>query len=197
MGGGLGGGSANAAGTLVALNELLAAGLSTRDLQGIGAELGSDVPFCIAGGSGLATSRGEEVEGLPSRVLAWFVLGLSNEPMHTGDVYRRWRPSGAPGSVSPPPMAGAIEKGDPSAIASLLHNDLEPSIFEMRPMVRAGVSRMMAAGALGSLTSGSGPTVFGVAADEAHAHAIAEGVKGDFDGVRVVRSRPGCVERLD
>jgi 4-diphosphocytidyl-2-C-methyl-D-erythritol kinase len=94
-------------------------------------------------------------------------------------------------------MALAIEGGEPSDIASLLHNDLEPSIFEMRPDVRTGVSRMVSAGALGSLTSGSGPTVFGVASDEGHARSIAEGVSGDFDRVLVVGSRPGCVERLD
>jgi 4-diphosphocytidyl-2C-methyl-D-erythritol kinase len=56
---------------------------------------------------------------------------------------------------------------------------------------------MTAAGALGSLTSGSGPTVFGVASDEAHARSVAQGLNDDFDRVLVVGSRPGCVERLD
>lgn len=196
MGGGLGGGSANAAGTLVALNELLAAGLSTHELEGVAAELGSDVPFCLTGGTAMGTSRGERVRALPSRSGAWFVLGLSDRPVQTREVYGRWRPSGAPTPASPARMAHAIEGGEPSEIASLLHNDLEPCIFEMRPDVRAGVTRMTAAGALGSLTSGSGPTVFGVASDEGHARSIAEGVSGDFDRVRVVGSRPGCVERL-
>ena len=196
MGGGLGGGSANAAGTLVALNEMLKVGLDEDELRNEAAALGSDVPFCIAGGTALATSRGEALSALPT-ALAWFVLGMSHEPVQTRDVYERWRPSEAPAVASHLEMSRAAGIGNPREIAAFLHNDLEPYVFELRPDVRSGIERMRRAGALGSLTSGSGPTVFGIASEEAHARAIADEVRGDFDRVRVVGSRPEGVERLD
>ena len=197
MGGGLGGGSANAAGTLVALNEMLGVGLDVEDLGRLGAAIGSDVPFCIAGGTALATSRGEVLTALPAPARLWFVLGMSHDPVHTHEIYARWHPSEALPPVDRSKLTSAVGAGDPAEIAPLLINDLEPYIFELRPDVRSGTERMVKAGALGSLTSGSGPTVFGIASDEAHAQAIADQARGVFDRCTVVGSRPEGVERLD
>jgi len=197
MGGGLGGGSANAAGTLVALNEMLGVGLDVEDLGRLGAAIGSDVPFCIAGGTALATSRGEVLTALPAPARLWFVLGMSHDPVQTHEVYARWRPSEESPPVDRARLTSAVGAGDPAEIAPLLINDLEPYIFGLRPDVRSGTERMVKAGALGSLTSGSGPTVFGIAADEAHAQAIADQARGVFDRCEVVGSRPEGVERLD
>lgn len=197
MGGGLGGGSADAAGTLVALNEMLGVGLDVEDLGRLGAAIGSDVPFCIAGGTALATSRGEVLTALPAPARLWFVLGMSRDPVQTHDVYARWRPSQESPPADHSQLMSAIGVGDPAEIAPLLLNDLEPYIFELRPDVRSGTERMVKVGALGSLTSGSGPTVFGIASDEAHAQGIADRARGEFDRVQVVGSRPEGVERLD
>ncbi|MDQ3620447.1 MAG: 4-(cytidine 5'-diphospho)-2-C-methyl-D-erythritol kinase [Actinomycetota bacterium] len=197
MGGGLGGGSADAAGTLVALNEMLGVGLDVEDLGRLGAAIGSDVPFCIAGGTALATSRGEVLTALPAPARLWFVLGMSRDPVQTHDVYARWRPSQESPPADRSQLMSAIGVGDPAEIAPLLLNDLEPYIFELRPDVRSGTERMVKVGALGSLTSGSGPTVFGIASDEAHAQGIADRARGEFDRVQVVGSRPEGVERLD
>ncbi len=197
MGGGLGGGSADAAGTLVALNEMLGVGLDVEDLGRLGAAIGSDVPFCIAGGTALATSRGEVLTALPAPARLWFVLGMSRDPVQTHDVYARWRPSQESPPADRSQLMSAIGVGDPAEIAPLLLNDLEPCIFELRPDVRSGTERMVKVGALGSLTSGSGPTVFGIASDEAHAQGIADRARGEFDRVQVVGSRPEGVERLD
>ena len=197
MGGGLGGGSANAAGTLVALNEMLGVGLDVEDLGRLGAGIGSDVPFCIAGGTALATSRGEVLTALSAPARLWFVLGMSRDPVQTHEVYARWRPSQELPRADRSQLTSAIGVGNPAEIAPLLLNDLEPYIFELRPDVRSGTERMEKAGALGSLTSGSGPTVFGIASDEAHARGIADRARDDFDRVQVVGSRPEGVERLD
>ena len=197
MGGGLGGGSANAAGTFVALNEMLGVGLDVEDLGRLGAAIGSDVPFCIVGGTAVATSRGEVLTALPAPARLWFVLGMSCDPVQTHEVYARWRPSEESAPVDRSKLTSAVGAGDPAEIAPLLINDLEPYIFELRPDVRSGTERMMKAGALGSLTSGSGPTVFGIASDEAHAQSIADRARGEFDRVQVVGSRPEGVERLD
>ncbi len=196
IGAGLGGGSGNAAGALVALNELWAAGLDYDDLVAMAASVGSDVPYCIDGGTSLATARGESLTPLPSPAEMWFVLGVSRVPLHTREVYEAWDDLGQRGDSSAAAMTMALGAGDVAEVASLLHNDLEPAAFVLRPELQAKRAALVEAGALGASLSGSGPTVFGVARNEAHAAEVAARVEELFDGVMTLPSAARCIERV-
>ena len=196
LGSGLGGGSSNAAGTLVALNELWGARLRSDELAARAARLGSDVAYFLEGGTALATSRGEEITGLVSLSMLWLVLGISHDPMLTADVYGAWDALGsAPENAAP--MVMALGAGDSAAVASLLHNDLEAPAFRLRPVLAQLKEAMLAAGAVGALMSGSGPTIFGIARDGAHARSIAARVDDVFDLVVVTSSHDASIEYLD
>jgi 4-diphosphocytidyl-2-C-methyl-D-erythritol kinase len=93
-------------------------------------------------------------------------------------------------------MTLALGAGDVPEVAGLLHNDLEPAIFGIRPELEDKKNVLLEAGALGALVTGSGPTVFGIARDEAHAYAMAASVKSDFDETLVVGTIKECIERL-
>jgi 4-diphosphocytidyl-2C-methyl-D-erythritol kinase len=193
VGAGLGGGSANAAGALEALNELWEAELEPAALGCLGAELGSDVPFCLVGGTAVATGRGEIVTPVPAPLSLTFVLGLSARPLGTAEVYRAHHLA----APAPPvdPLLAALAAADVLRVATLLHNDLEPAAFRLRPELVEAKEAFLRAGALGAALSGSGPTLFAVAHDEGHARAVAAAVEGNFDRVEVVTSRPSCIER--
>ena len=197
MGAGLGGGSGNAAGILVALNELWGMDLDTKDLHEVAAAIGSDVPYCIAGGTALATARGENLTPLPSPVTMHFVLGISDRPLLTRDVYDAWDELDRGEEGSSAPMTLALASGDAGEVALLLHNDLEAAAFDLRPDLADKKAAMEEAGALGAGMSGSGPTIFGLASDRGRAEAIAVRLEGAFDHVVVVNSTSECVEWLD
>lgn len=197
IGAGLGGGSSNAAGALVVLNEMWDTGLDNEELLRSAGALGSDVPYCIGGGTALATARGDELTPLPAPDALWFVLGISHEPLFTKDIYEMWEALGAAPEVKSAPMTLALGGGDPAEIASLLHNDLESVVVRLRPELLTKKEIMIHAGALGSCITGSGPTVFAIARDEAHAQEIAAAVTDDFDHVMVVPSSSVCIERVE
>jgi 4-diphosphocytidyl-2-C-methyl-D-erythritol kinase len=194
---GLGGGSGNAAGILVILNEMWDLGIDEDQLVDLAGGIGSDVPFCIGGGTALAKARGEQLTRLPGPNDMWYVLGVSNKPLSTRDVYSAWDELGHPSEVSSASMTMALGGGDGAEVASLLYNDLEPITFELRPELEDKKRALIEAGSLGASLSGSGPTLYGVAGNEDHARRIANRVEQVFDKVIVVRSQPECIERLD
>jgi 4-diphosphocytidyl-2-C-methyl-D-erythritol kinase len=194
---GLGGGSGNAAGALVTLAEMWGIELERDRLFTLAEQLGSDVPYCIEGGTALATARGEQLTPLPNIKPMWFVLGGTNHPLFTSEVYELWD-SIEPGDVSSAaPLTLALGAGDLTDVAALLHNDLERPAFSLRPELADKKQLLMAAGSLGAGMSGSGPTMYGIAASEEQALAVADKVEGDFDWVRVVSSQTACIERVD
>lgn len=197
IGAGLGGGSGNAAGALFALNELWGTDLRSAELQKVAEAVGSDVPYCILGGTALATSRGEELTSLPAPIEMWFVLGISHSALLTRDVYADWRAGESTSDVGSAPMTMALGGSDVDEIASLLHNDFEPTVFRLRPELEKRKHAFLDAEALGACVSGSGPTIFAIGRDRSHAYSIAERVRDQFDDVRVVRSQSVCIERLD
>lgn len=192
---GLAGGSANAAGTLVALQRLWN---TDADLPALATGLGADVPFCLLGGTALATGKGEVLEPLDAPAPVWMVLGISAEPLPTAAVYGEWRP-GDQGEHSVSVVRAGLEAGDVSALARGLRNDLEYPAFRLRPELPRLKEALLDAGALGACLSGSGPTLFGLAADEGHAAELAERSRGNFERVEVVCSTRACVaqEGLD
>lgn len=197
IGAGLGGGSGNAAGVLVALNELWKTELNRDGLLHVAGRVGSDVPYCISGGTALATARGESLTPLPSPETMWFVLGISHDPLLTRDVYAAWEPDPDAEPVGSAEMTLALGGGDVVEVASLLYNDLERPAFALRPELAGRKQSLVEAGALGASLSGSGPTLFGVARDEDHAREVAAGVEDEFDKVVVTSSRAECIERLN
>lgn len=195
IGGGLGGGSSNAAGALLALDRLWGLHLDQATLMELAAGLGSDVPFCIAGaGTSLVTGRGEQLAPLPPPpTLLWFVLGLSDKPLFTPEVYAELSEEEIGVEQSPAPMTMALAAGDVSEVAALLSNDLLGPAFRLRPELEQARQALLDAGALGAGISGSGPTMFGVVRDRKAAQEVADAVADVFDRVAVVCSTPSCV----
>jgi 4-diphosphocytidyl-2-C-methyl-D-erythritol kinase len=193
---GLGGGSADAAGVLVLLRTRFGEPPGTP-VDEMAARLGSDVPYFLAGGSAVGVGRGDRVRPLRTGARLWFVLGLSDTGLVTPDVYGRWdRMSNGPHRSPSGALQKALGDGDPGAVAESLHNDLESAALDLRPELGPKKQRMLEAGVLGACVSGSGPTIFGIAASEAHARRVADGLAGVFDRVVVVGSSAKSIEPL-
>jgi 4-diphosphocytidyl-2-C-methyl-D-erythritol kinase len=160
--GGMGGGSADAAAVLVALNSLWELGVPRRDLHTLAAKLGSDVPFALHGGTALGTGRGEELATVLARNTFHWVLAFAAGGLSTPKVFReldRLREVGDPPRLDEAgPVLAALAAGDPEQLAPLLGNELQAAALSLssplRRVLRAGVE----AGALAGIVSGSGPT---------------------------------------
>jgi 4-diphosphocytidyl-2-C-methyl-D-erythritol kinase len=160
--GGMGGGSADAAAVLVALNSLWELGVPRRDLHTLAAELGSDVPFALHGGTALGTGRGEELATVLARNTFHWVLAFADGGLSTPKVFGeldRLREVGAPPRLDDPePVVAALASGDPEQLAPLLGNELQPAALSMKPALRRVLRAGVEAGALAGIVSGSGPT---------------------------------------
>ena len=166
---GLGGGSSDCAAVLLGMNQLLGLGLSRERLMEIGVTLGADVPFFVFQQTALAEGIGERLtplEGLPS---AWIVLVNPNLPVSTAWVYKNLQ------LTQQSPLATIPDSfEDVAALCSVLSNDLETVTIPAFPVIAEIKKSLLASGALGALMSGSGPTVFGLFADQAAADRAAE-----------------------
>jgi 4-diphosphocytidyl-2-C-methyl-D-erythritol kinase len=160
--GGMGGGSADAAAVLVALNSLWELGVARRDLHTLAAKLGSDVPFALHGGTALGTGRGEELATVLARNTFHWVLAFAEGGLSTPKVFSeldRLREVGAPPRLDDPePVVAALAGGDPEQLAPLLGNELQPAALSMKPALRRVLRAGVEAGALAGIVSGSGPT---------------------------------------
>ena len=178
---GLAGGSADAAAALRGVNELYGLGLSDAELCRIGAQIGSDVPFSLTGGTALATGRGEVLEHLPAAFDLPVVLAKPPVAVSTPWAYRAYD---ANPPVQHPDCAAflhALHAGDTAACLCMAANVLEPVTEAAHPVVGDYRARLRSAGAVCAMMSGSGPTVFGIfAVDEAAARA-AEKMRRETD----------------
>lgn len=191
MGAGLAGGSSNAAAVLVGLDLMWNLGLTHSDLQELGATLGSDIPFCISGGTSLATGRGEQLDGLPDLHNIYVVLAKYRDlPISTPWAYQTYRQQFGdtyPKSASDVEarkqqsrgMMAAIAQQNLAQIGQLLHNDLERVVLPEYPQVQQLRDRFQRLGVLGTMMSGSGSTVFGLV----ESHAQAEQVKDQMTAI--------------
>jgi len=170
---GLGGGSADAAVTLAALNELWEIGLSLSELTALGGQLGSDVPFGLLGGTVLARGRGERLEQLPPCPQLGLVLIKPPFGLSTSSVYRAYTAGGSAKKPDNLAMIRAVKEKDLAGIAGNLANVLERTAVAMHPVIGEIKSKLIEAGAMAALMSGSGPTVFGLALDLESAREIA------------------------
>jgi 4-diphosphocytidyl-2-C-methyl-D-erythritol kinase len=165
--GGMAGGSADAAAVLVAMNTLWELGVPRRDLHALAAQLGSDVPFALHGGTALGTGRGEELTTVLARNTFHWVLAFAKGGLATPAVFSeidRLRETAGSGRDAPPrlddpePVLAALASGDPAELAPLLGNDLQPAALSLDPGLRRTLRAGADAGALAGVISGSGPT---------------------------------------
>ena len=183
---GLAGGSSDAAATLRGLNRLWKLGLSAEKLAAIGAKIGSDVSFCVHGGTALATGRGEKIKHLPAPPNCWVILAKPAISVSTADIYRNLDVA----KVQHPDTSGmleALETGDYEKMCESLGNVLEPITMNIHPQVIDLKEKMERFGADAVLMSGSGPTVFGFVRQEARVSRIYNGLKGFCKEVHAVR----------
>ncbi|MCC5949810.1 MAG: 4-(cytidine 5'-diphospho)-2-C-methyl-D-erythritol kinase [Nitriliruptoraceae bacterium] len=194
---GMAGGSADAAAALVALNALWQAELDGAALREMAAELGADVPFCVGGGTALATGVGTSTAQVLTRGSYHWVVGVSNEPLATPEVYRAYDRIAAPSGIEPDAVLQALRTGDAEALGAALHNDLQAAAFHLRPALVARREAVLDAGALGAMVSGSGPTIVGLARDLMHARRLAAALEDVFDRVEVAVSPAGGPELVE
>jgi 4-diphosphocytidyl-2-C-methyl-D-erythritol kinase len=183
---GLAGGSGNAAAVIVGIDLLWELGLTQSDLQKLGARLGADVPFCISGGTAIATGRGDVISPLPSLEGIYVVLGkYQSLEVSTPWAYTTYRdefeheyaqelPSIADRShqIHSGDLVRAIVAKDAVKIGQLLYNDLEKVVLPSYPLVSQLRSEFQRHPNLGTMMSGSGPTVFSIATSQAQAETL-------------------------
>ncbi|MFE0083501.1 4-(cytidine 5'-diphospho)-2-C-methyl-D-erythritol kinase, partial [[Kitasatospora] papulosa] len=176
--GGMAGGSADGAAALLACDTLWGTGASREELLEICAELGSDVPFSLVGGAALGVGRGErltavEVGGTFHWVFAVADGGLSTPAVY-GEFDRLTAGTDVPEPAASPALLTALRKGDVTALADALGNDLQAAALSLRPSLAGTLAAGTAAGALAALVSGSGPTTAFLTADEESARKVAD-----------------------
>lgn len=174
--GGMGGGSADAAALLRALGRLH--GIGSSGLVEIAAAVGSDVPGLLSGDATYAAGRGERTSPLHAQTTTWVVRPFPFA-VSTADAYGWWDEHGATG-----PDAGALiaalETGNDELLGGALFDDLQGPVVARHPEVGETIERFLAAGALGAVMTGSGPTVVALARHLGHAEALTAAVPGSF-----------------
>ncbi len=165
---GLGGGSSDAAATLTGLNALLALGFTTEELMTIGLQLGADVPFFIFGKTAIAEGIGEKLTAVPDLPLLPLVIVNPGIHVATAWVYQNLQLTTEKVAVKIPVLYKSAAE-----LCGILSNDLEAVTISRFPVIREIKEQLMAVGAVGSLMSGSGPSVFAVFDNEKTAAAAA------------------------
>ncbi len=183
---GLAGGSSDAAATLRGLNRLWDLKLSVEELARLGARIGSDVSFCVHGGTALATGRGELIEILPPPPNCWVILAKPAISVSTGDIYGNLNLS-AINHINTVGMIEALKAGDYDKMCQSVGNVLETVTMDLHPQVVVLKEQMKRFGADAVLMSGSGPTVFGLVKHESRVPRIYNGLKGFCPEVYAVR----------
>ncbi len=161
--GGMAGGSADAAGVIVAMDALFELGLSRTEMERIASTLGSDVPFSISGGVAIGRGRGDQITPVLAQGEYHWVLALSNQGLSTPAVYNECDRLREGLTVTAPTandqLLAALRAGDAKALGVALTNDLQSAACSLRPALRLVLDVGREYGALGNLVSGSGPTV--------------------------------------
>jgi len=163
---GLAGGSADAAAVLVGLNRMWELNLQDNDLMALAGIIGSDVPFCVAGGTALARGRGEKIAKLSPAEGIWLVLVTLKQHVSTAEVYGRLNLNRVSARPNIAGMVHSLRNRDFEGIARNMVNVLEVVTLELCPEIDAVKDDIMRQGAIGCCMSGSGPTVYGLFGDE-------------------------------
>ena len=175
--GGMAGGSADAAGTLVACDALWRTGYSRDRLAQLAAQLGSDVPFALYGGNAIGRGRGEEITPILGRGRFHWVFALADGGLSTPEVYGKCDELRGDLVVPEPAVTSellqALRSGDAQALAGAMHNDLQAAALALRPQLRSLLDSGLEFGALAAIVSGSGPTCAFLVRDDEHALDVA------------------------
>ena len=188
---GLAGGSTDAAAVLVGLDLLWKLGLTQSEIQVLGAKLGSDIPFCVTGGTALGTGRGEQLAPLTDLDNLYVILAkYNNLGVSTAWAYNTYRQQFGDSyirdeenltsrrhQVHSGPMIGAISRQDGAEIGKLLYNDLEKVVLPAHPQIEKLRNTFTEAGVLGAMMSGSGPTVFALTESQTQAEEVMQKVR--------------------
>lgn len=191
--GGMAGGSADGAAALVALDRLWELETPDTRLLELAAELGSDVPFELIGGTAHGTGRGELVEQVADSGTWWWVVVTSTQGLSTPAVYRRWDelfPDASPTPLSGLAVLEAIASGNPLALARAMHNDLEAAAFDLRPDLERRVALGQSEGALRGMVTGSGPTCVFLCGSAEEAREVGGALRRSCSDAVLVTSGP-------
>jgi len=204
---GMAGGSADAAGALLACDALWGVWSSKAELENLAAELGSDVPFALLGGTAMGSGRGDQLAPVLGRGRYTWVFALSDVGLSTPAVYAecdRLRSSvRVPEPTPSESMMTALRSGDAPSLGRALSNDLQPAALSLQPQLEDVLRTGMDNGALGGIVSGSGPTVAFLVADTERsldlavaltASGVAAGVKravGPVRGAHILTAASG------
>ncbi|PAB56308.1 4-(cytidine 5'-diphospho)-2-C-methyl-D-erythritol kinase [Anaeromicrobium sediminis] len=187
VGAGLAGGSTDAAAVLTGLNRLWDLNIPKEELMKMGKEIGADVPFCIMGGAALAEGIGEKltpIEGLDS----WIILCKPSLSVSTQSVYRNLKVDEIQIHPNTDEILSALKENQVRTVASNLCNVLENVTIEMHPVVKDIKKKMLEYGTLGTLMSGSGPTVFGIFRDYNKAKSAYDNLKKIYKQVYLIKT---------
>lgn len=191
--GGMAGGSADAAGTMLACSELWGVGAPREELRNLSAQLGSDVPFLLMGGTAHGRGRGELLNPIATKGVFHWVFALAHGGLSTPAVFREFDRITEPQPTAlPQPLVDALRAGDVRAVGANLTNDLQDAAISLQPALRHTLDLGMERGALGAVISGSGPTC-AFLAESAEAAAALGDELSLFSGVRTVRLATGPV----
>jgi 4-diphosphocytidyl-2-C-methyl-D-erythritol kinase len=192
--GGLAGGSSNGAAALLACAVLWDIDLPAETMRGLAAELGSDVPFALLGGTAVGSGRGEEVAPALARGTYHWVLAFGHHGLSTPAVYRRFDQLSPhpPAPEIPADLMNALRSGDAKQLGAALVNDLQPAAVDLQPRLKQVLEAGLEYGALGAMVSGSGPTCAFLADSESAAVDLSVALSAD--GIcRAVRRATGPV----
>lgn len=169
--GGMAGGSSDCATTLIGINEMFNLGLSKQQLMERGVKLGADVPYCVLGGTAIARGIGEVLTPLPTPPQCHVIIAKPPISVSTAYVYGHIRPDEITKRPDIEQMTLAIKEQDLNKLSDLLYNVMEEVTVSEYPVIEKLKSIMLEKGALNSIMSGSGPTVFGLFDDREKAQA--------------------------
>ncbi len=191
---GLGGGSSDAAVTLLGLAQMWKLRLGERQLMDLAAQIGSDVPFFLAGGAALATGRGERIRLLRPLPTTWVVLARPPLQVSTEWAYGELNHETPRRRPDTRAVVRALDAEDPAEVGRLLCNVFEDVVETHHPAVRALRERIAARHPLGVSMSGTGPVLFALAAKESDARTLGEALAAE-DGCEVFVTRTFAEER--
>jgi 4-diphosphocytidyl-2-C-methyl-D-erythritol kinase len=182
---GLGGGSSNAAATLLGLNRLWKLNAPSKRLHALAASLGSDINFFMAGGAALCRGRGEKIKPIPCKLSAAVLLVNPGFGISTKWAYESWAKAAAESRLTAPPpevslLLRALAEDDLSGVSRCLFNSLEAPSIRKFPVLELIKDAMRDDGAAGALMSGSGATVFGLFPDVKQAKVSARKIREQF-----------------
>ena len=188
---GLAGGSADAAAVIMGLNDLFGLKMTIQEMKDIAVKHGADIPFCIEGGAAVARGIGEELEIIPSLQNVWMVLVKPPIGVSTQSVYKSLVVDEIKNHPETNNLIEAMHKNDYRYVANNMYNVLEEITSKRYSIIGRIESKMREYGALGTMMSGSGPTVFGIFKNYKKAETASRHLKRKYKDVFVVTTYDG------